>query len=48
MPGYCRECGKPVPHHQRKCLPGWTYLPILAAAWAAAIWVLILLAKHQW
>ena len=48
MPGYCRECGKPTPHQRRTPLPGWTYLPIIATAWAVATWVLILLARHRW
>ena len=48
MPGYCRECGKQMPHQQRRWLPGWTYVLLLATVWAVAIWVLILLARHLW
>jgi hypothetical protein len=35
MPGYCRQCGKPLPHRQRGPLPSWSYIAILAPGWRA-------------
>jgi hypothetical protein len=45
--GFCRECGKPLPHRRRKPQPAWTYLPILASGWIIGIWILLLLTRQH-
>jgi hypothetical protein len=45
-PGYCRECGKPLPHRRRKALPASTQLAILGTSWVIGIWILVLLSRH--